>query len=384
VKLHPVQGHVRARGLLASALSRGGLPGPLLLHGAPGVGKQRLALWAAQLAVCEAPGPEGPCDTCRQCHLSARLEHPDVHWYFPLARPKGVSGDRLRGALEDARAQALAEWRNQPLRSLQDDEPKGLYLAAVQTLRRKAVQRPAMAHRQVFVISRAEELVPQEASPEAANAILKLLEEPPSHTWFILTSGEPGRLLPTIRSRTLPLHVPALTASEVSDFLVARAGADPDEAERAALLSQGAIGRALGFLGDEGEPGPLERTRRDAFRLLRAGLSDRRGAAFGPALGFGVSRARALTGLFSALEGWLRDLGAAAAGVPDAIVNIDARDTLESAVREGAIHPAQPARALEALDHARILAAGNVNPQLIVAGLLRDLQRHLARTGPAH
>ncbi len=382
--LHPVQGHVRIRGVLSGALSRGGLPGPLLLHGAPGVGKQRLALWAAQLALCEAPGPEGPCDGCHTCRLAARLEHPDLHWHFPLARPKGVAGDRLRGALEDARAQALAEWREQPLRSLQDDEPQGLYLAAMRTLRRQAIQRPAMAQRQVFIIARAEELVPQEASPEAANAILKLLEEPPSQTWFILTSGEPGRLLPTVRSRTLPLHVPGLTPTEVAEFLEARAGADPQEAERAALLSQGAIGRALGFLSEEGEPGPLERTRRDAFRLLRAGLSGRRGAAFGPALGFGVSRARALTGLLSALEGWLRDLGAVAAGVPDAILNVDARETLENAVREGAIHPAQPARALQALDHARILAAGNVNPQLIVAGLLRDLQRHLAPTGPAH
>ncbi|NIQ56701.1 MAG: hypothetical protein GWN71_26005, partial [Gammaproteobacteria bacterium] len=87
--------------MLSGALARGGLPGPLLLHGAPGVGKQRLALWAAQLALCEAPGPDGPCDTCRHCRLATRLEHPDIHWYFPLARPKGVSGDRLRGALED-------------------------------------------------------------------------------------------------------------------------------------------------------------------------------------------------------------------------------------------------------------------------------------------
>ncbi|NIQ56700.1 MAG: hypothetical protein GWN71_26000, partial [Gammaproteobacteria bacterium] len=63
-----------------------------------------------------------------------------------------------------------------PLQPLHDDEPRGLYLAAVQTLRRQAIQRPAMADRQVFIVARAEELVPQEASPEAANALLKLLE----------------------------------------------------------------------------------------------------------------------------------------------------------------------------------------------------------------
>jgi len=316
--------------------------------------------------------------------MALRLEHPDLHWYFPLSRPKGVAGDKLGDALETARIRALADLRSQPLHAPDDPEPRGLYLAAVQSLRRRAVQRPSMSLRQVFIIARAEELVPQEASPEAANALLKLLEEPPANTYFILTSGEPGRLLATIRSRTLPFHIPGLAVSQVRAFLESHTNATPDDAGRAANLSHGSIGTALGFLPDDGEPGPLEITRREAFKLLRAGLGDGPGAAFQPALGFPVSGARGLSHLFSALESWIRDLGAAAAGAGEAIQNSDARAHLEKAVAERSLHPTQAAEALTALDDARILAAGNVNPQLIVAGLLRDLQRHLASRNGAH
>ena len=223
MSLHAVQGHERIRRLLGTATSRGGLPGALLLHGPPGVGKQRLALWVGQLLLCERPTGEVPCGDCRSCKMALRLEHPDLHWYFPLSRPKGVTGDKLGEALETARVRALADLRAQPLRAPDDPEPRGLYLAAVQSLRRRAIQRPSMSPRQVFIVARAEELVPQESSPEAANALLKLLEEPPTDTHFILTSSEPGRLLATIRSRTLPFHVPGLAVSQVRTFLESHA-----------------------------------------------------------------------------------------------------------------------------------------------------------------
>lgn len=384
MNLHPVQGHEGVRHALGAAASRDGLPNALLLHGRPGVGKQRLALWVGQLVLCESPTPDGPCDTCRSCRMALRLEHPDLHWHFPLTRPKGATGDKLGDALETARARALDELRGQPVNAIVGSEPQGIYLAAVRNLRRKALQRPSMSPRQVFVIGRAEELVPQESSPEAANALLKLLEEPPPDTFFILTSGEPGRLLPTIRSRTLPFHVPGLSAAQVVDFLSRHSEASQEAVERAARLSHGAIGVALGYLPAGESPGPLESVRRDAYRLLQAALNPSPGAAFKPALGFPVSGARGLGPVFSALEAWIRDLGAAASGAPEAIVNVDARDHLLRSVEKGDIQPGQAAQAMEALDQARILAAGNVNPQLIMAGLLRDLQGLLSSVPDAH
>src|SRR5688500_7905764 len=82
----------------------------------------------------------------------------------------------------------------------------------------RAYTRPAMSAEQVFIVGDADALVVQEASQEAANALLKLLEEPPGGTRFILTSSEPGRLLPTVRSRSVPLHVGRLPGELVRLF----------------------------------------------------------------------------------------------------------------------------------------------------------------------
>ena len=254
--LHPLHGHLGVRRALVRSVRASSLPASLMLHGPPGAGKQRMALWIAQLVLCDDPGDEGPCDACRSCRLALRLEHPDVHWHLPLPRPRGASTpEKLADALEEARHERLAELRERPLRPTWSDEPRAHYLAAARTLRSRARSRPAMSDAQIFVIGDAETLVPQESSPEAANSLLKLLEEPPEGTRFILTSSEPGRVLPTIRSRCLPIHVPGLPKEELLAFLERHTDADEADRRRAASLGQGSVGRALGFLPDDGEDG---------------------------------------------------------------------------------------------------------------------------------
>lgn len=384
MSLPPLHGHERLRRALAEGRRTGSLPGSILIHGAPGVGKQRLALWLGQLLLCAEPGEDGPCGACKSCRLAVRLEHPDLHWYFPLPRPKRASTpERMADALEEARADALAGRRAEPLRALAGPEgPTGLYLAAMQSLKGRARRRPATGDRQVFLIAEAEQLSPQEGSEQAANAVLKLLEEPPDSTTLILTSSEPGRLLPTIRSRTVSLHLAPLAEADVARFLVDVVERDPEEAERAARLCQGSIGRALGFLEEDGEPGPLEQLRQDAFHLLHAALSAERGAVFEKSLSFPVAGARTLGELFSFVEEWLRDLAAAASGEGERILNQDARDFLLRVAREKQVHPARAGAGLEAVERARLRARGNVNPQLIVLGLLAELRDTLGVATP--
>lgn len=376
-ELHPLVGHEEVRRSLAQGHAAAGLPSSLLIHGLRGVGKQRLALWIAQLQFCGEPGPEGPCGACRPCRLALALEHPDLHWYFPLPRPKGVAGDRLADALEVARIDAVNEMRQEPIRPSQSDELRGIYLGLIQGLRRKAVVHPSMARVQVFIIADAEYLVPQEASPEAANALLKLLEEPPGGTRFILTSGEPGRLLPTIRSRAVPLHLAPLPREVVAAFLREHRGVDERTAAWAAGLSQGSIGRGLGFLGDGNEPGALEAQRREALALVEAALAEDRSAGFIHALDQSASGARSLVALFAFVEEWLRDLAAVAAGAEERVLSQDVLPHLRKLVNERGVHPSAAADALPALEEARELARGNVNPQLIVAGLVRRLRKSL-------
>ena len=101
------RGHDALRASLHRALSRGTLPATVLIHGMPGCGKQSLALWMARTALCT--GDPRPCGHCNSCRLALRLEHPDIHWYFPLPRPKGSpSPQRLAELLETARHERLA------------------------------------------------------------------------------------------------------------------------------------------------------------------------------------------------------------------------------------------------------------------------------------
>jgi DNA polymerase-3 subunit delta' len=296
---------------------------------------------------------------------------------------------RLAEALEEARLQVVAEVRADSLRSVRSDEQvKGLYLGTVRNLRAIAHKRPNMAEGPIFIVGDADLLVPQEASPEAANALLKLLEEPPGGARFVLTSSEPGLLLPTIRSRTVPLHVGPLPTSTVESFLRDQAGIEAAEAARAASLGQGSIGRALGFLsrdGDEDGDAPLAALRTKALAIVEAATARDPSAGHMVALGYPPALARTLIELFAFVEELLRDLGAVAAGAEDGVFHRDLLDRLRQLSERAGVAAVDVPVAFSKVERARELARGNVNPQLVVAGLIRDLRGALvARGAPAH
>lgn len=379
--LGPLIGHEDLRARLASVVRTGQLPQAILFHGPAGVGKQRSALWLAQLLVCETVRDEGvePCATCTACRLALRLEHPDVHWFFPLPRPRGASTpEKLADALEEARAAELGARREDPYRSTLTAELVGLYLAHVQVLRRLAYTRPAVARRKIFIVGDAEQLVSQEASPEAANALLKLLEEPPPDTTFLLTTADPEALLPTLRSRLLPIRLRALPEDDVAGFLVEKLGAELRAARLAARLGQGSIGQAIAFLPGQNGDTNLDELRQAARALLDAAI----GSPAAPhAAALAQPPAGARSAVFAAtlqyLTLWLRDIAAIANGVPDLVINTDATGWLEKVVtRLPRAAKAAPA-AIQAVDSAARLAQFNVNPQLTTAWLLRALRRNL-------
>jgi DNA polymerase-3 subunit delta' len=239
-----------------------------------------------------------------------------------------------------------------------------------------------MGDHQIFIIAEAEALAPQESSSEAANALLKLLEEPPSGTRLILTSAEPGRLLPTIRSRTTQFHLPPLTQKEVTEFLITEAGVEEEEAQRVGGLSRGAIGRALGFLRDGDAPGPLEQTRLEAQGLLSAALARGPDQMFRAAITFKSVGARGLRDLFNFLEECLGELARVASGLPLDAGTPEEVEFLKEAVNRWSLHPAAVPLAMRRVDEARAMAAGNVNPQLVIFGLLHELRKEL--TSPGH
>ena len=372
-------GHEATRRDLATAVRRGDLPGSLLVHGPPGVGRQTLSRWLARLLVCEAPHDGGPCGECRSCRLALDLQHPDIHWFFPLPRPKGASSpDKLADALEEARMESLAERRADPLYRPPADEPTGLYLAQVRTIRRLGATRPAMADRQVFIIGDAEALVPQEASEEAANALLKVLEEPPPSTTFILTAAEPEALLPTLRSRLLPVRLHPFGEDELRAFLLERTDLDSKGARLLARLGQGSIGRALSFLPRDGATSHAQTQRTLARGWLEAALDPSPARRFAAAHDQRPAGARgAFADGLDSLSLWIRDLGAVAAEAEDEVVNIDAMNGLRALA--GRVRAEGVPEAIQLVEEARDGGRINANPQLTLAWLLGQLAGILQR-----
>jgi DNA polymerase-3 subunit delta' len=375
--LRPLIGHESVRGALATVAMRGNLAPALLFIGPPGVGKQRSALWLAQILLCDQPSTEGPCGMCRPCRLTLRLEHPDVNWFFPLARPRVSGGpEKLGEALEDARAAELESRRTQPWTTVPPDEPVGIYMAHAQVIRRVAGTRPAMARRKIIIIGDAEQLVPQEASPEAANALLKVLEEPPTDTTIIATTSDPEGLLPTVRSRLLPVRFSRLSQDVVAEYLRA-AGCDEGSAGVFARLAEGSIGRALGFMpADDGSPGPLDAMRRRARAILESTLGGG-GDEYLVPLAQPPIRARGdFSTMLAFVCGWLRDLAAVSAGAEASVVNIDSMDWL----RRHAHHFADGSAvggAIGDVEEVLYLTELNINPQLALRSVIHRIAARL-------
>jgi DNA polymerase-3 subunit delta' len=377
--LAPLIGHEQEAGVLARAVARDELPAALLILGAPGIGKQRMALWLGQLLLCEDRRDDRPCGTCKPCRMAIRLEHPDLHWFFPLPRPKVSGGpDRLADALEEARASELEARRKDPWYASGNTELVGIYLAHAQVIRRVANARPSMARRKIIIIGDAENLVPQEASPEAANALLKLLEEPPPDTVVIVTSSDGEALLPTIRSRLTHIRLRSLQDSQVADVLVRARAIDPERAAIIARLSGGSIGRALAFAGDSGSDGPLEGARQEAREWLAAACESRPGRRFIAVSSQAPAGARG--GFATSLQFlivWLRDLAAVAAGADDAVINRDAADWLQRVAAQLPYAGAGAGVAIQDVEHVLQLTQNNINPQLALNSLLRVIGSRL-------
>jgi DNA polymerase-3 subunit delta' len=348
--LIPLYGHDALRQQLASAVRRGVLPASVLIHGPRGIGKQRLALWLGQLLLCEREADE-PCGACVQCRYTGVLAHPDLRWYFPRER---LTGDVGPTDVHEDMAEAIA-------RRVKDhglyERPSGkeaIYVATVRALVQTASMTPSLARRKVFVIGDADRMVPQQETEQAANAFLKLLEEPPDDTTVILTTSEPGALLPTIRSR-----VSAIRAAPLADRDMGAFAADP--LVRARLGSSGTSDTALRVAG--GAPGALmtleahDRAISAARELLTASAKGR-DAWSRAALAVGASEAR---GFFSEIL--------------DALTVLLAEHQRDAVAQQHEARALAIWTALEAVEKAKERASGNANPQLLAASLAPVLAR---------
>ncbi|MEJ7810177.1 MAG: hypothetical protein WKG32_07125 [Gemmatimonadaceae bacterium] len=345
-------GHHLLRRRLADAIVRDALPPSLLIHGPRGIGKQRFALWLGQRLLCSGAG-ERPCGVCTSCRYAVALTHPDLRWFFP--RPRLGDADATAQDIRDDYADAIAERAAASGLYAPASGTEAIYVATVRTVVQMSAYTPSVAKRKVFVLGDAERMVPQEGADAAANAFLKLLEEPPVDTTLILTSSEPGALLPTIRSRVAAFRASPLPEADVRAFLadpavgIALGAASPATSTDERLrLAAGAPGALLGAAGRGDALGAA----RELLEAAGAGPAEWSRSAFK----LGGTKAR---GFF--------------ADVLDALTVLLHQRLREAVTRSDTAGANWSARAIDAVERAKARAAGNVSPQLLAASLARAL-----------
>lgn len=315
-----VLGHARNLERLRRCLASGRVSHAYLFVGPEGIGKSTVAkAFACALTCPEEPG-EG-CGECPSCRRIVSGSHPDVH----IVEPEG----------------------------------QAVKIEQVRDLQEAVAFRPALAPRTVAVLPRAERMTPQ-----AANALLKTLEEPPGETVIVLVSPTPSLLPPTVVSRCELIAFAPIPAEELAGILVARRGMSREAASLAAAMASGRVGLAL-----EADLGELKALRNKALEFLKAATEgpatviewsqawfdeQRRGRSSLKASGLELSQA---------LLGLTRDLVVSASGERKRLIHPDLADRYGSlpAVRT----TAQAAEAFKAVQEAQGHLARNLNPQLV-------------------
>jgi DNA polymerase-3 subunit delta' len=218
--------HLGAHALRGDVAHAYGLSGPR------SIGKRTAALRLAQTLNCEMPGrAAGGCGACRACRLMEAGTHPDL--------------------IVVSRA----------------DDRRDITIEQVRAMQQELSLRPLEGRRRIVIVDDAAEL-----SEHAEVALLKTLEEPPSHAVLLLLTPTPVRLLDTIRSRIRSLAFRLVPTPEIAAALRGRFGAS---AEKAAAAAGGRPGRAITLATDEAARAERRRLDAELYRLIGSGLTDR-------------------------------------------------------------------------------------------------------------
>lgn len=225
-------------------VQEGRVPHAQLFAGIEGTGALPLAIAYARFLLCTRRSGEDACGTCPSCVKMNKLVHPDLHFVFPVVKRKGggdtVSDDYIR------------EWRELATRTPYfglnhwldamgaENQQAQIFVKESDELTRKLSLKSSEGGYKVVII-----WLPEKMKVECANKLLKLLEEPPAQTVFLLVSEEPDRILPTILSRTQRINVPPLGDEVITRALTERFGLQPANAAETAHLAQGSYLRAL-------------------------------------------------------------------------------------------------------------------------------------------
>lgn len=230
-------GQEEAKRRLIKEAKEGKIAHARLFCGPEGIGKLPLAIAFARYLSCQNPGEDDACGTCPNCIKYNKLAHPDLHFVFPVIKKKNkdtVSDDYI------------AEWRafvgQNPYFNLNmwleemgaENQQAQIFVKESDEIVRKLSLKSSQGGYKIMII-----WLPEKMNTECSNKLLKLLEEPPTQTIFLLVSENPDMLLATIQSRTQRFSLYGIEEDKIANKLQEQYGIQERDAQDIAHCSEG-------------------------------------------------------------------------------------------------------------------------------------------------
>ena len=355
--------------LLQRAVARDRVAHAYLLHGPDGTGKRAIALGLARALQCAGEACQNG-EPCRPCRKIMGLVHPDVHVLMPQPTEVSHEENAERLALLAKDPYAVVDWVRAPLlgSSVKARRTKQAFYSVERI--RQALQHTMSMHARegryrIAIVTDVEAM-----RVEAANAFLKLLEEPGANTVFMLTTSREEQLLPTIRSRCQRIAVPRLSGSVIAAALQELIGLKRSDAEAMAMMANGSLTRARTLATDE----DLRASRTVVLDFLAMAYANRTDTLF-PTIDETAKQSRDhVRFVLALLQSWIRDLLLYRTIGPDApVVNVDQIDRMARFCKN---LPRANLDSMAALvDDARELLESNTHSRLLLVTLAHALRR---------
>jgi len=221
-----------------------------LFAGPEGCGSMALALAYARFISCENRSETDSCGSCKSCVKYEKMIHPDLHFVFPV-----IKGKKATDPVSD---NYLEEWRefvkkspfftlNNWLDTIEVGNAQGLIFASeASEIIKKLSLKTFESDFKIMII-----WLPEKMHPSAANKLLKMIEEPPEKTLFLLVSEEPDKVIPTILSRCQLIKIPSFTSTDIERYLAGRFSLSAEKAADFSRVSTGNIIRAIELCENE-------------------------------------------------------------------------------------------------------------------------------------
>lgn len=238
-----------------------------LFSGPEGSGKVAMSLNLAARLLCEDPRNGIACGECASCLKMKHLNHPNLHLIHAMPRGKNPNDNDPYAGLSEADFSAMQDERDalthDPYRGINIPGANQILIASIRHIKKELAMKPAESGRQVVLVFKAEM-----ANTQALNSLLKVLEEPPARTTFILCTSAMDVLPSTIRSRCQIVKFNPVPDKILVEYLVKK-GLDDSTAQRIARLSGGNVQHAKALM--EADFSEVDATILDFWRIMMGG-----------------------------------------------------------------------------------------------------------------